>query len=139
MDEQARLRGRNILRRKFFFKGPTKLGETPFEEAEISTMDEMGLSELEAHVLGSCACSRTFHSPGDIAAISPITGEHMCPKCAETVCPECLRAVSPITDIRNLFGKELCSDCLKHKVIKFALGLFLLLLVIAGIYGWLMR
>jgi hypothetical protein len=139
MNQETRLRGRNILRRKFLFKGPSRIGESPFEEAEISTMDEMGLSELEAHALGSCACSRTFHSPADIAAVSPITGEHMCSKCAETVCPGCLRVVSPITDMRSLFGKELCSDCLKHKVIKLALGSLLFLLVAAGVFWWLIR
>lgn len=136
---QHQARGRNISRQRFLFKGPTKLGESPFEQAEISTLDELGLSELEAHAWGSCACGRTFKSPADIAAISPITGEHMCQKCAENVCPECLRVVSPITDMRALFGKVLCSDCFKHKVIKLVLGCTLFLLVIFGIYWWLMR
>lgn len=131
--------GRNISRQKFFFKGPTKLGESPYEKAEVSTLDEMGFSELEAHSWGSCACSRVFRCPEDVAAVSPITGSHMCRTCAQTVCPGCLRVVSPISDMRALFGHPLCSDCFKHKFMRLILGLALLIPLAIIICWWLVR
>ena len=139
MDQQSGPGGRNVSRQRFLFKETTRLGESPYEKAEISTLDEMGLSELEIHVWGSCACGRTFSSPDDIKAICAITQEHLCAICAQTVCPKCLRVVSPVTGITTLFGQELCLSCAKNKIIKLVLGSILFLLLAFAVYWWCIR
>ena len=136
---EQRPAGRNISRQQFLFKGPNQLGESPYEKVEITTLDEMGLSESMLHIWGSCPCGNTFINPSDIKGLCSVTRAHLCENCTQTKCPKCLRVVSPITGMTTLFGQELCLDCFKNKIVKLVLGSILFLLMSFAIYWWCIR